>query len=191
MKLIFVRHAMTYFNEIQLTQGWCDSPLSESGILQTQVMAEKIKAYEIDRAYCSPTGRAKETLQILLKGRSIEFLEDPRLKEIHFGVFEGSPTVLREKFHIESENWVSDYSMDYRCYKGEWIKDVIARHDNFFAQCIKNSQEQTILVVGHGCSLFAWLQCHLDHKIEFMKNSSAVIVNYDGQNMTFEQYLEP
>lgn len=191
MKLIFVRHAMTFFNEIQLTQGWCDSPLSETGILQTQTMAEKLKDFKIDKAYCSPTGRAKETLQILLQGCDIEFFEDRRLKEIHFGIFEGSPTILREKFNIESENWANDYSMDYRHYKGEWIRDVIDRHDDFFTQCIKNAQEQTILIVGHGCSLYAWLQHHLHHKIEFMKNSSAVIVNYDGQHMTYQQYLEP
>jgi len=31
MKLIFVRHGRTYFNEIRLTQRWCDSPLSKTG----------------------------------------------------------------------------------------------------------------------------------------------------------------
>lgn len=29
MRFIFVRHGKTHFNEINLTQGWCDSPLSK------------------------------------------------------------------------------------------------------------------------------------------------------------------
>ena len=32
MKYIFVRHGKTHFNEIQLKQGWCDSPLTKQGI---------------------------------------------------------------------------------------------------------------------------------------------------------------
>ena len=36
MRFIFVRHGKTHFNEINLTQGWCDSPLSKVGIKQVE-----------------------------------------------------------------------------------------------------------------------------------------------------------
>ncbi|MFR2988615.1 MAG: phosphoglycerate mutase family protein [Faecalibacillus sp.] len=39
----FVRHGRTYFNEIRLTQGWCDSPLSRTGQKQVQDMKTIIR----------------------------------------------------------------------------------------------------------------------------------------------------
>lgn len=52
-------------------------------------MADKLKNFDTDKAYCSLMGKAKETLQILSQGRNVEFLEDQGLEEINFGVFEG------------------------------------------------------------------------------------------------------
>ena len=43
MKYIFVRHGKTHFNEIQLKQGWCDSPLTKQGIKEIENMAEQLK----------------------------------------------------------------------------------------------------------------------------------------------------
>ena len=43
MKYIFVRHGKTHFNEIQLKQGWCDSPLTKQGIKEIENMAEQHK----------------------------------------------------------------------------------------------------------------------------------------------------
>ena len=59
MKYIFVRHGKTHFNEIQLKQGWCDSPLTKQGIKEIENMAEQLKDYKIDAAYTSPILRAK------------------------------------------------------------------------------------------------------------------------------------
>ena len=54
MRFIFVRHGKTHFNEIQLKQGWCDSPLTKQGIKEIENMAEQLKDYKIDAAYTSP-----------------------------------------------------------------------------------------------------------------------------------------
>ena len=67
MKLIFVRHGRTYFNEIRLTQGWCDSPLSRTGQKQVQDMRRQLLDIPITRAYSSNLGRAVETAEVLLE----------------------------------------------------------------------------------------------------------------------------
>lgn len=193
MKIILIRHALTHFNEIHLTQGWCDSPLSKKGVQQTNYMAEKLKAFSIDQAYCSPIGRAKETLEILIKNRHIPYQEDSRLKEIHFGVFEGTAIEIRDKLKIDSSNWFIDQKMDYRPYQGEWIHDVIERQEVFFNELIANQNDQTVLVVGHGCSLFAWLNFHFPDfykQISFIKNSSAVVLTYENCCWHFHCYIE-
>ena len=65
MKYIFVRHGKTHFNEIQLKQGWCASPLTKQGIKEIENMAEQLKDYTIDAAYTSPILRAKHTAQMI------------------------------------------------------------------------------------------------------------------------------
>ena len=92
MKYIFVRHGKTHFNEIQLKQGWCDSPLTKQGIKEIENMAEQLKDYKIDAAYTSPILRAKYTAQIILKNHSVLLNEDDRLKEVNFGLLEGEYT---------------------------------------------------------------------------------------------------
>ena len=86
MKLIFVRHGRTYFNEIRLTQGWCDSPLSRTGQKQVQDMRRQLLDIPITRAYSSNLGRAVETAEVLLEDREVELVYDKRLKEINFGI---------------------------------------------------------------------------------------------------------
>ena len=71
MKYIFVRHGKTHFNEIQLKQGWCDSPLTKQGIKEIENMAEQLKDYKIDAAYTSPILRANYLAQIMLAKVSI------------------------------------------------------------------------------------------------------------------------
>lgn len=193
MKIILVRHAHTHFNEIHLTQGWCDSPVTQKGIQQTENMAEKLKAFAVNQAYCSPTGRAKETLEILIKNRNIPYQEDQRLKEIHFGIFEGTAIEIRVQMKIDSPEWFIDQKMDYRPYQGEWIGDVIERQEAFFNQLTAGQDDQTVLVVGHGCSLFAWLNAHFPDfykQFAFIKNSSAVILTYENGRWHFLQYLD-
>ena len=55
MRFIFVRHGKTHFNEINLTQGWCDSPLSKVGITQVENISKQLEQYQIDKAYTSPS----------------------------------------------------------------------------------------------------------------------------------------
>lgn len=193
MKIILVRHALTHFNEIHLTQGWCDSPVSQKGKQQTEHMAKKLKDFMINQAYCSPIGRAKETLKILINNRDIPYQEDQRLKEIHFGIFEGTAIEIRDKMNIDSPTWFIDQKMDYRLYQGEWIGDVIARQEDFFKQLIADHYNQTILVVGHGCSIFAWLHFHfpdLYQHMQFINNSSGVVLTYENDCWNFLQYLD-
>lgn len=89
MRFIFVRHGRTHFNEINLTQGWCDSPLCRIGILQVENIADEIRTYKIDKAYTSPLGRAVQTADIILHGTGLHAVQEERFKEVNFGILEG------------------------------------------------------------------------------------------------------
>ena len=193
MKYIFVRHGKTHFNEIQLKQGWCDSPLTKQGIKEIENMAEQLKDYKIDAAYTSPILRAKYTAQIILKNHSVLLNEDDRLKEVNFGLLEGLPCLFVDKLQLESSNWLDDLQMDYTGYEGENVEDVIQRHFELLNDIEKNFQgDDTILMVGHGCSLYAFIKTLLkNQKLDFPQNASAIIVNKVNNEYQLETVLNP
>lgn len=194
MKFIFVRHGRTHFNEIGLTQGWCDSPLSKIGEKQVQNMREQLLEIPITKAYSSNLGRAVETAKILIKKRNVELEVDERLKEINFGIMEGVSTEIVDRLHIESMDWLNDMNMDYRPYEGEEIHDVIKRQREFLEEIReKHSQQDTILIIGHGCSLYALIKSLIskEQKLEIFENAGAVIVDEKEGSYAIDKILRP
>ena len=68
MKVVYlIRHGETIDNRNGIIQGQHDSPLTEKGRLSTKKKGIKLKDVAFDTIYCSPLGRAKISLDILLK----------------------------------------------------------------------------------------------------------------------------
>ncbi len=192
MRFIFVRHGKTHFNEINLTQGWCDSPLSKVGIKQVENISKQLEQYQIDKAYTSPLGRAVQTANIILSKKEVEPIYEERFKEVNFGILEGISTELVRKLNIESPYWLEDLDMDYRPYEGEDIHDVISKHHKAVQEIIEDCNEKdTVLIVGHGCSLYGFIKSLLPQQsFKFPNNASAMIVDYSNENFKLEQILD-
>ena len=194
MRFIFVRHGKTHFNEINLTQGWCDSPLSKVGIKQVENISKQLEQYQIDKAYTSPLGRAVQTANIILSKKGIEPIYEERFKEVNFGILEGISTELVRKLNIESPNWLEDLDMDYRPYEGEDIHDVILKHHEALQEIIEDCNDnETVLIVGHGWSLYGFLKSLFfkEQFLEFPNNATAMIVDYSSENFSLQQILNP
>ena len=192
MRFIFVRHGKTHFNEINLTQGWCDSPLSKVGIRQVESISKQLEQYQIDKAYTSPLGRAVQTANIILSKKEVEPIYEECFKEVNFGILEGISTELVRKLNIESPDWLEDLDMDYRPYEGEDIHDVISKHHKAVQEIIEDCNEKdTVLIVGHGCSLYGFIKSLLPQQsFKFPNNASAMIVDYSNENFKLEQILD-
>lgn len=192
MKFLFVRHGKTHFNEINLTQGWCDSPLSKLGVKQVENMSLQLKDYSINKAYTSPLGRAVETSEIILQCHNIAPIYDKRLKEVNFGILEGINTQLVKKIHVETTDWMDTLEMDYRPYKGEDLHDVINKHIEFLNDIIASSKEDdTVLIVGHGCSLYGLVKTLVPHdaRLSFPDNATTIIVDYKEGHYSLDTIL--
>lgn len=192
MKFLFVRHGKTHFNEINLIQGWCDSPLSQLGVKQVENMSLQLKDYSINKAYTSPLGRAVETSEIILQGHNIAPIYDKRLKEVNFGILEGINTQLVKKLHVETTDWMDTLEMDYRPYKGEDLHDVINKHIEFLNDIIASSKEDdTVLIVGHGCSLYGLVKTLVPHdaRLSFPDNATTIIVDYKEGHYSLDTIL--
>ena len=193
MRFIFVRHGKTHFNEINLTQGWCDSPLSKVGIKQVENISKQLEQYQIDKAYTSPLGRAVQTANIILSKKEVEQIYEERFKEVNFGILEGISTELVRKLNIESPDWLEDLDMDYRPYEGEDIHDVISKHHKAVQEIIEDCNEKdTVLIVGHGCSLYGFIKSLLPQQsFKFPNNASAMIVDYVDETFSLKKVLDP
>ena len=81
-----------------------------------------LKDEKITKAYTSPTPRAKQTAQIILKEHDVLLHEDERFKEVNFGVLEGLPCSFVDTLRLESPYWLDDLKMKLsrwkyrRCY---------------------------------------------------------------------------
>lgn len=192
MKFIFVRHGKTHFNEINLTQGWCDSPLSKLGVKQVENVSLQLKDYSINKAYTSPLGRAVETSEIILRSHSIAPIYDKRLKEVNFGILEGINTLFVKELRIDAPNWMDTLEMDYRPYEGEDLRDVINKHIESINDIIASSKEDdTVLIVGHGCSLYGLVKTLMPHdeRLRFPDNATAIIVDYKEGHYSLDTIL--
>lgn len=83
MKIAFLRHGPTGWNEEGRIQGSADIPLSDAG---RAMMAARALPFAAGRAYASPKLRARQTAEALGLG-DVTF--DERLVEQHWGRWEG------------------------------------------------------------------------------------------------------
>lgn len=80
MDLYFVRHGQTKFNEMQLSQGENET-LSETGLAQARLIAQRVKALPIDIILASPMKRAFQTAGIIREAIDKEIIYSDLLKE--------------------------------------------------------------------------------------------------------------
>ena len=106
-QLTLVRHGVTDWNVSGRFQGHSDVPLSAAGREQAAALARHLKSAvsKVDLVYASPLVRARETAEIVFPGRDI--LLDERLKELHFGAFEGA-TQSENETHPAWDTWFAD-----------------------------------------------------------------------------------
>lgn len=144
MKLYITRHGETDWNKENRVLGRPDIPLNETGRLQAQSLALKLKDIPIDKVYASPLSRASETAEIAVREKNLSVIQDKRLIEQSFGIFEGRP---RDDAVYQEEK--------YKYFKpfenGESFLDVAARVYPFLQDILTNEDpDASILIVTHG-----------------------------------------
>jgi broad specificity phosphatase PhoE len=87
--LLIARHGETEWNATHRWQGFTGPPLNERGCEQARDLAQRLSAEPIDAIYSSDAVRAVETAAIVAKRLNLDVREDPRLREVDFGEWEG------------------------------------------------------------------------------------------------------
>ncbi len=162
MLLYIIRHGVTEWNRLKKVQGCADIPLAKEGRALAEKTGRALSEVKFDICYTSPLMRARQTAELVLGKRDVPIVCDARIREIDFGVLEGT-RFKDEEGRVLSKAMETFFEtpMSYvRPENGENISDILARTRDFWEELVNNSelQDKTVLISSHGCAVRALLQ---------------------------------
>lgn len=161
MKIYIIRHGETDWNTIKRLQGRSDIELNDQGRRLAEITAEALKDVEFARIYTSPLKRAKETAMIMKQDREIPVIEEPRIIEMSFGIYEGLCSG-KDHYTIPDPNFSFFFTQpdQYIPPEGaESIEELCERTTDFLQELIhcQELQENNVLISTHGAALMGLL----------------------------------
>ncbi|MFA6537467.1 MAG: class I tRNA ligase family protein [Patescibacteria group bacterium] len=150
---VFLRHGQAVGNANDALNSditKIDNILTERGINQAKKSAEELKERKFDLIICSDFVRTKQTAKILAESLGIsEIIEDPRLREIGVGNFEGKKNDEFIKFRQSNwPKWKNDNPENIESFDS-WKKRIYSACENI----LQNYSDKKVLVVAHGDSI--------------------------------------
>ena len=143
MNVYVIRHGETNMgkNNIIATE---DEPLNEAGIIQAIKVGKEIRKLNINKVYCSPIQRAKDTLKLFELNTNIPVIIENRIKERSMGKY--------EKVSFEDLKWDEfwNYNSDKLYPELETMKSVYERILEFLNELKSSKSNDNILLVTHG-----------------------------------------
>lgn len=187
--MILIRHGETLENVSRIVQGHCPGTLTEKGKKQASMMGCKFRNASFDAVYSSDLDRALQTADIFVENRGdIPLIIDQRLREQHFGVYEGKPLffLLRQ---LKREN--ADLAA-FDPEGGESAADFRNRVTVFFEEIKEKHWGRNVVLVTHHGVIRAIMdyvlaktgRCITDNRI---LNGTPIILDMDLRgNILFE-----
>lgn len=161
MRLYMIRHGETDWNKVKRLQGKSDIALNQFGEHLAKETGEALRHIPFDLAYTSPLKRARRTAELILGDRNIPVLDDSRIEEMGFGIYEG--LICKEgASEIPDKNFSCFFHAPekYIPPKNGETFDMVLKRTGDFLKDLQNSPEltnQTILISTHGAALCALL----------------------------------
>lgn len=147
-----MRHGTTDWNEQYRLQGRTDIPLNDDGRRMAETARAEALGIPFDVCYCSPLARARETAEIVLRGRDVPIRTDDRLIEMCFGVCEGM-----ERIYSKPECPLNVFFQTPERYTepvegAESMDELFARTGEFLREVAypELDKGRNLLIVGHG-----------------------------------------
>jgi broad specificity phosphatase PhoE len=149
-RLTLIRHGLTDWNSSGRFQGHSDVPLSSEGREQAALLREYATTFtDLDVLVSSPLLRARETAAIVFP--HARPIEDERLRELHFGSFEGR-TIEENRSHPEWGTWFED-PFDRPTPGGESYRQLRERVVEWFDEATSRFDGAHVVAVSHSGTL--------------------------------------
>lgn len=150
--LYVVRHGQTDWNAVGRYQGHADTDLNQKGRAEARRNAQALRDICHDLSsidfVASPLKRTRQTIEEMLSALGLDptaYTTDERLREIHYGHWEGQ--LASELPRIDPEGLAARHAdpVNWRPRGGETYAELGARTDDWLA-----SVRRDTLVVTHG-----------------------------------------
>lgn len=156
--LYMIRHAQSTGNVEKRLTGRKNYELTQEGILQAEILAEKLEGISFESAYSSPFIRAIDTITPLATKNNIPVNIDPDLSEMYFGIYDGykweevnriDPCI--HEIHLKTNEIMN-------IPKQESSSEVAERMYNTILKITKSNIGKNILIASHGVAIEAFLR---------------------------------
>lgn len=168
-RLFIVRHGETEWSANGKHTGVTDLPLTENGIKQAEIAADKLSEEHFELVLCSPRLRARQTAEIAGFSEAAELCDD--LVEWDYGEYEGltSPEIWER----HDPNW--DLWSD-GCPGGESPAQIGDRVDRALEQFRQIEGDGLAIAHGHVLRVFAarWLRMEVAAGAHFKLATAAI-----------------
>lgn len=192
--LYFIRHGQTGWNKARRIQGQIDSELNGTGREQAARNGRTLGAMGLELGeldfVASPLSRTSETMQIVRENAGLPrepYRTDARLKEIHFGVWQGDywPEIPK-KYPVDQRQREAD-PYYWRPADGESYADLNDRCSAWFDEL-----ERDTVCVSHG-GVSRVLRGHAAPELDRAEvtelrvpQDQILVFRHDGKSITFE-----
>jgi probable phosphoglycerate mutase len=151
--LIVVRHGETAWNRDKRMQGTTDTVLSDVGRAQAQALGRRLAGHDFSALYSSDLARARDTARAVAERTGRSIVEDPRLRERRFGIFEGlTAEEIVSRYPDEHARFASR-DPDYEVPGGESARSFTQRCLGCLAEIAVRHPGEELVVVTHGLVL--------------------------------------
>jgi probable phosphoglycerate mutase len=147
--LILIRHGEAQHNVSELTGGWSQTRLTENGVKQITLLADRLKNELMGiqtRIISSDLIRARETTQIINKAIGVQPEFTQGLRELNNGIAAG-----KSKDEVsQNRKDTAKPLIDYQIYPGAETWRTFHKRVSDFMESIDLDDGRVIIIVTHG-----------------------------------------
>ena len=149
MRLFLVTHAETDWTTVGRFQGHTDIPLNAQGKQQAELLQQRLAQELLDAIVASDLRRALETAMIIATPHGLPVQTDPRLRELHFGDWEGlTYAEVYQKDPHGLAAWQHNL-LEFSTPGGERLPALADRLHDFLHDLMSRLPDRQVLVVAH------------------------------------------
>ena len=187
MRLLLVRHGITQNNIDRTYTGQTDAPMTELGEIQAEAAGKYLATEQLDIIISSDPQRARRTAQAIARHHDLPVLEDPDLREISMGKWEGfTPEQVQER-DINEWTYVRSDPINIPPPGGESFAQLYERASKALRRYQEKYAGKTVLWSTHGAFievvLCYTLKLDLSYRHCFRQENTSI------NELTFEHEL--